>query len=302
VAERERAEVADDGWAGPLLDAVRGVRWPSRRRVAPGANGAHRSKRLGGAVEFTEYRPYRPGDDPRRIDWKLLARSDRAYIRLTDDHAVLPTTIVVDASASMAYPVDTLGKWRVARGVAVGLAAVAHGASDPVGVAVTSGEDVVTSVASTTRRGVVATIARVLAGVTPGSGRVAPGSAREAGPSVASGGGMRGRVVFVSDFLQGEAGVIDRVRTVVGSGGEAYAVHVVADEELEPPGRALLVSDPEDPSVRRPLIGETRRVYVDAFAAWRSALRAALTGAGASYAMVVASEPAERAVRRIVRL
>src|SRR5581483_7426243 len=93
-----------------VLDAVRGVRWSARRPVAPSAPGSHRSRRHGIALEFTEYRPYRQGDDPRRLDWKLLARTDRAYVRLTDDHTVLPTTIVVDASASMAYPAATLGK------------------------------------------------------------------------------------------------------------------------------------------------------------------------------------------------
>src|SRR6266851_3149666 len=75
-----------------VIDAMRGVRWMARRPVLVGAPGAHRSRRRGTAVEFTEYRPYRQGDDPRRLDWKLLARTDRAYLRLTDDQAVLPTT------------------------------------------------------------------------------------------------------------------------------------------------------------------------------------------------------------------
>src|SRR5581483_10990842 len=89
---------------GPLLDAVRGVHWAARRPVAAGATGAHHSRMRGTSAEFSEYRLYRQGDDPRRLDWRLLARSDRAYIRLATDRAVLPTTIVLDASASMAFP------------------------------------------------------------------------------------------------------------------------------------------------------------------------------------------------------
>src|SRR5688572_15375797 len=98
---------------GALLDAVRGVRWPARRAVAGGAPGVHRARSRGIAPEFAEYRPYRQGDDPRRIDWKLLGRSDRAFIRLAPDHAILGTTFVVDASASMAFPIgsDRVGKW-----------------------------------------------------------------------------------------------------------------------------------------------------------------------------------------------
>src|SRR6476619_2451550 len=91
---------------GPLLDAVRGVRWPAARRVAGATLGAHPSKLRGNSSEFSEFRPYRQGDDPRRLDWRLLARSDRAYVRLADDHALLPTLAIVDASASMAFPAD----------------------------------------------------------------------------------------------------------------------------------------------------------------------------------------------------
>src|SRR5438270_12314544 len=121
---------------GALLDAVRGVHWQARRAVSGALAGVHRSKQRGTSAEFTEYRLYRQGDDPRRIDWRLLARSDRAYIRLATDRAVLPTTIVLDASASMAFPTATRAKWQLAQELAVGLAAVTHASGDPVGVAV----------------------------------------------------------------------------------------------------------------------------------------------------------------------
>src|SRR5215216_4035747 len=128
--------MATDVSYGALLDAVRGVHWHARRALTGAVAGAHQSKQRGTSAEFTEYRLYRQGDDPRRIDWRLLARSDRAYIRLATDRAVLPTTIVLDTSASMAFPSDTLAKWRHAREIAVGLAAVVHADGDPVGVAV----------------------------------------------------------------------------------------------------------------------------------------------------------------------
>ena len=101
-----------------LLDSVRGIRWPARAAVRGGIPGAHTSRLRGISAEFTEYRPYRQGDDLGRIDWRLFARSDRAYIRLSNDRAILPTTIVLDGSASMAFPVGTNGKWRLATQVA----------------------------------------------------------------------------------------------------------------------------------------------------------------------------------------
>jgi uncharacterized protein (DUF58 family) len=119
---------------GALLDAVRGVRWLARGPVPGGAPGAHQARTRGIAPEFAEYRPYRQGDDPRRIDWKLLARSDRAFIRLAPDHATLGTTFIVDASASMGFA----AKWTLAKRLVVALAAVAHASADPVGLVVAS--------------------------------------------------------------------------------------------------------------------------------------------------------------------
>src|SRR5690242_16011232 len=162
------------GSYGALLDALRGVTWPARRSIRGPAAGTHRSRQRGVSPEFTEYRPYRQGDDPRRIDWKLLARSDRAYVRLATDRALLPTTIVVDASASMAFPEETLGKWRLASDVALALAAVAQGQGDPIGVVVASVRGA-ERVATRARRDVLGEIARVLGAVTPnGSPSLAP--------------------------------------------------------------------------------------------------------------------------------
>ena len=95
---------ADRLAVGDVLDAIRDLRWVARRPVSGGLPGAHRARTRGTAAEFTEYRVYRKGDEVRRLDWKVLARTDRAYVRLTEDQAVLPTTVVLDASASMAYP------------------------------------------------------------------------------------------------------------------------------------------------------------------------------------------------------
>ena len=285
-------------WAGGVLDALRGVRWPARRRVAAGVIGAHRSRRLGAGAEFIEYRPYRQGDDARRIDWKLLARSDRAYVRLSEDQAMIPTTILADASASMAYPVDSMAKWNLARSLAIGLASVTHNAGDPAGITVADGERVVSDVRATTRRGIIPILAESLAGVTPGA---TPGVARNAaGQRPLASIATRGRIVIIGDFLDW-ADALVRARGARHNGAEVYAVHVVAREELDPPAEALLVSDPENAQVRRPLIAETRREYLEAFGAWRDALRREWVAAGAVYTIVSTDEPADRAVRRIVR-
>lgn len=275
---------------GALLDAVRGVHWPARRAVASLLPGSHHSTLRGTSAEFTEYRLYRQGDDPRRVDWRLLARSDRAYIRLANDRAVLPTTIVVDTSASMAFPVTTRAKWRLAQELAIGLAAVAHGDGDPIGVALHDANAKTMILPPRTRRDVVAEIARVVL-----SGE--PGGSEPLAPIVRS---LRSaRLVLITDLLGDEEEVLRAVRAHMVSGGEAHVAHVIAREELEPPRRALLAADPEQAFVQRMLVEGTRREYEERFASWRADVARRWRASGAWYTEVVTDEPVPHAVRRI---
>ena len=66
-------------------------------------NGLHRSPFHGFSVEFSEYRQYSPGDDPRYLDWKLFARSDRYYIKKFEDETNLRCHLLVDQSRSMEF-------------------------------------------------------------------------------------------------------------------------------------------------------------------------------------------------------
>lgn len=276
---------------GALLDAVRGVRWPARRPVSPAPPGAHHSRQRGTSSEFAEYRAYRQGDDPRRIDWRLLARTDRVYLRLATDRALLPTLFVVDASASMAFPEPGLDKWRLACDVAIGLAAVAHGEGDPVGL-VLPARGGMRALPPRTRRGVVGELARALDESTP------EGSAPLAPLLLASHAARR--VVVVTDLLGDAEALLVAARAVTAHGGEVHLAHVIAREELEPPGRATLAVDPEDERTARPLSAENAAGYRDAFAAWRAEAAHAWRAAGASYSLAVTGEAAARVVRRMV--
>jgi len=66
-------------------------------------SGLHRSPYHGFSVEFTEYRQYVPGDDPRYLDWRLLARSDRYYVKRFEDETNLRTHLLLDTSQSMTF-------------------------------------------------------------------------------------------------------------------------------------------------------------------------------------------------------
>lgn len=275
-----------------LLDAVRGIRWPARSAVRGGIPGAHTSRLRGISAEFTEYRPYRQGDETRRIDWKLFARSDRAYIRLSNDRAILPTMIVLDASASMAFPVSTNAKWMLGAQLGVALGAVARNSGDPVGLVLAREEEPLL-LAPRMRRSVTLEIIRAVSAVRPS------GNAPLA-PSVSIAAQYGGRIVIVTDLL-GDAGDLLTVASrLVAAGREVHAVHVIAAEEIDPPSDAVMVSDPESPTVRRALTGETRDAYIAAYAAWRDQIAHEFVDAGVAYTTaIVGDETPDHLVRRI---
>ena len=273
---------------GALLDAVRGVRWPAARRVPGATLGVHPSRLCGNSSEFSEFRTYRQGDDPRRIDWRLLARSDRAYVRLTTDLATHRTVFVVDASASMAFPVPALDKWRLARELAVGLAAVAHASADPVGLTIAAPRPIL--LAPRARRSVLLEMMRALDATVPAGSPPLAEALRS---------GRASRVVVLTDLLGDAAALLTAARLHAAAGGETTIIHIVAAEEVDLPAGARLAVDPEDPALRRTLDATARREYREAFTRWGESIAGDVRAAGLRYERATTDEPAARVVRRI---
>lgn len=280
---------------GALLDAVRSLRWPARRKAPAGLAGDHRSWMRGISAEFEDYRAYRQGDEVSKIDWKLLARRDRAYIRLSTEQTVLPTMIVVDASASMAYPSATLEKWHHARHIAIGLASAAHNGRDPVGVAVASENGAAHYLPARNRRGIVHQILALLSTVEPGgSPLLAPVLDTVARRHA------RARIAVVSDFLGDAEDLLQIATERSAAGREVHAVHIIHSTEMSPSERPSLVVDPEEARLKRPITDHSRLRYLENFGAWRDGLARDWRMAGASYTQVVTNQRAPQAVRRIV--
>lgn len=76
--------------------------------------GAHRSRMPGAGLEFSQFRSYQAGDDLRRVDWKLFARSDRYFVRESETETSVLVRLVVDASGSMGEPLRQAGGDRTA--------------------------------------------------------------------------------------------------------------------------------------------------------------------------------------------
>jgi uncharacterized protein (DUF58 family) len=98
-------------------------------------SGLNRSPYHGFSVEFTEYRQYTPGDDPRYLDWKLYARSDRYYVKRFEDETNLRCLVLLDASRSMEYGSGLVTKFDYARTLAASFGYFLIQQRDAVGLA-----------------------------------------------------------------------------------------------------------------------------------------------------------------------
>src|SRR5580658_5296116 len=113
---------------GSLIDPrtlmrIKSLQIRARVAVEGFIKGIHRSPYHGFSVEFSEYREYSPGDDPRYLDWRLFARSDRYYVKRFEDETNLRCYLVVDTSRSMGYRSGAYDKSDYARTAA---ATIAH--------------------------------------------------------------------------------------------------------------------------------------------------------------------------------
>jgi len=125
--------------SGELIDpqalmAIRSLEMRARVVVEGFWTGIHRSPYHGFSVEFTEYRQYTPGDDPRYLDWKLFARSDRYFIKKFEDETNLRCHILADNSRSMTFGTRGYTKAQYANTLAATLAYFLHQQGDAIGV------------------------------------------------------------------------------------------------------------------------------------------------------------------------
>lgn len=131
-----------------LLAATRGLALAARHLVAGVLPGLHPSRQPGMAREFAQYRAYQPGDDPKHIDWKLYARSDRYFVRESEIETAVTVRVILDATASMRHA-DTTGpgaglrKFDAARLLAAALAYLTQAQGDLIGLHAVSGAGVV---------------------------------------------------------------------------------------------------------------------------------------------------------------
>ncbi len=130
----------DEFFDSELIARLSRLELVAKRIVDGFLAGRNRSSRHGFSVEFVEHREYVPGDDLRHLDWKVLGRMDRYYIKRYEEETNITAQLVLDASASMTYRSDAVSKFEMAATAAAGLGYLLHRQRDAVGLAIHDAE------------------------------------------------------------------------------------------------------------------------------------------------------------------
>jgi uncharacterized protein (DUF58 family) len=190
--------------------------------------GLHRSPYLGFSTDFAEHRPYMPGDDLRHLDWKLLGRTDRLYIKKYQGDTNARIHLLVDSSASMGYASGEVSKLQYAQYLASSLAFLGVRQHDSVGL-IAFDEQVVEHVPPGSRSGHLRTILGVIERLAPGRGTTIAQLLNRTAELLT----RRGIVVLISDLYDEPERLIEGLEHLRFSGNDVIVFHVMDKQELD---------------------------------------------------------------------
>ena len=255
--------------------------------------GGHRSPFHGYSAEFQQHRPYRAGDDLKYLDWKILARTDRLYSRQFRETTSMSAMIVLDTSASMAFPEAGLSKFRYAQIMAASLAYLIVAQGDAVGL-MTMGKGALGYIpARAGRPHLRSLIARI--------DRLAPAGQWQPEVVIARGAELlkrRGVMVVISDFYDAEDETRRELRRVARRGHDVAMLQVMSPEEMTFPfSGGLELEDAESGERRLVDAGTLQKDYRAAVAEFLERCRTLAHRDGVDYALMSTGVPPERALR-----
>lgn len=245
--------VAGTSFLDPAVLATIGNLELLARTVVDGfLHGLHRSARLGLSMEFAEHRPYMPGDEIRRIDWRVYARTDRFYVKEYEAETNATVTILLDRSRSMDYGTGAVTKLDYGRFLAASLAWFSSRQRDRVGLALFDRE-ITEQIPPSTRH--LQAILHTIDQMTPG------GEGDLAGPlrRIAERAGRRGIFVLISDFYEDPERVAEAVAPLLASGGDLIAFQLLDPAELRFPFEGAATFEDLERGEQIPVVPEDQR-------------------------------------------
>ena len=294
-ADQARSESAESRFLSPAVLARIGNLELLARTVVEGfVSGMHRSPYLGRSVDFAEHRAYMPGDDIRRIDWRLFGRTDRFYLKEFEADSNTDLVQLLDVSASMRYGTHALRKLDYARALVACLAYLARKQRDRVAL-VTFDEDVLDFVPPSAKH--LPTILHTLDRLDSrdrGRGR---GELRRPLSKTAEALHRRSLLVLVSDLYEEPRAVREAVALLNHRGGDVMVFHVLDPAEIELPFDQPASYEDLESGERIPVVPDVVRERYRALVAEHvSSLGRLLGESRVDYALFDTSRPLDHAL------
>lgn len=282
-----------------LAHRVAALSFRARKTVEGVLSGIHRSPHRGASVVFVEHREYRPGDDPRLLDWRAFARTDRHSIKRFEQETQLRATLVLDRSGSMAYAprgsdrskadhaatlLGALGYVLLNQGDSAGALTIDSGLGEIVPARSNAGhlDALLRGLADPPRLGAATDLVHALEGVAERAGR-------------------RGVVALASDLLDFAEHSLKPLATLVTRGNDVVVLHVLTPDELglpfEGPTRFVGLEGEEPLDVDPSAIRRAYQSEIDRFVAH---CRAQCMAAGARYVLARTDEPPEHTLAALL--
>src|SRR5713226_5518881 len=266
----------------PLLDPqflhrLEQLELVSRKIFQGRMKGERRSKRKGQSVEFADYRNYVVGDDLRFLDWSLLARLDKLFIRLFMEEEDLHFYVLLDNSLSMDFGSPT--KLRFAKQVAAALGFIGLVNMDRV-VVEAFNDRLTQSLPAVRGRRSLWRLLDFLQKIEPAG----PSDLRRALKTFSMKCSGKGIVVLLSDLMD-KGGYEEALRYLVARQLDIYIIQILSQEEIEPDivGDLRLVDIEDDDVAEITVSGPLLKRYKQNLAAYRSALQQFCSRSGISY-------------------
>jgi uncharacterized protein (DUF58 family) len=284
----------------PLLDPqflarLEQLELVSRKIFLGRIKGERRSKRKGQSVEFADYRNYVIGDDLRFLDWSLLARLDRLFIRLFLEEEDLHFYVLLDNSLSMDFGKPT--KLHFAKQVAAALGFIGLVNMDRV-VMEAFNDRLTQSMPALRGRRSLLRLLDFLQKIEPAG----PSDLKQALRSFSLKCSGKGIVVLLSDLMD-KAGYEEALRYLVARQMDIYVIQILSQEEIEPEivGDLRLVDIEDEDMAEITVSGPLLRRYKQNLAAYRAGLHEFCTRRGISYLFTSNQVPFDRLVLTYLR-
>jgi uncharacterized protein (DUF58 family) len=276
-----------------VLASISGLELVAKTVVDGFVAGLHRSPNFGFSQEFAEYRAYSEGDDLRHVDWNVYARTERAYLKRYRGETNTQLTLLLDASASMAYGSHSVSKLDFTRYLAASITYLSNQQRDAVGILVFD-DEVRQYVPPSSRHGQLMRILHAIGDAKPGI------RTDFAKPFMHCMNFLhrRGILIVISDFYERPEQVIRTMEPLRAHGDELILFHVLDPQEIKPTASDSIVmvdmETAEEIEVTPEYLNTEYRQKIDSHI---SDLRDRSKQAGIDYFQLDTSKPLDMALR-----